>query len=236
MNKMSQTITTKQISDFVNWIMKTEAWRNDGALKLYLYCLANASHNEYEWYGHHLHPGDLPLSERHVSEALGWSRNKLRRKMTLLKNMGLITVQSSRGLIASPVPSKVKPIRKRTNPAVILSADWIGLKTAPHRLRISPIITSIKTKAGSQRHTTHMTRIAHMLTPKGTVTEQNQTDSMRFGGPILNTEGRAAGRPQRLWQKPWKKARPLTASALLSKWTSFHRTGRSTTVSISPAS
>ena len=97
MNRMSQTITTKQISDFVNWIMKTEAWRNDGALKLYLYCLANASHNEYEWYGRHLHPGDLPLSERHVSEALGWSRNKLRRKMTLLKNMGLITVQSSRG-------------------------------------------------------------------------------------------------------------------------------------------
>lgn len=97
MNNMSQTVTTKQISDFVSQIMKTEVWWDDGVQKLYLYCLAKASHNEFEWNGLHLHPGDLPLSERNVSTTLGWSRNKLRRKMTLLKSMGMITVQSSRG-------------------------------------------------------------------------------------------------------------------------------------------
>lgn len=87
-------LTPKQVTDFMTQLMTNPVWFDDGAFKLYLYCLAKASPNEYEWKGIQLRPGDLPFSERYAADTLHWSRNKLRRKMGILESLGLITVQS----------------------------------------------------------------------------------------------------------------------------------------------
>lgn len=72
--------------------MKSPSWQDDSTFKLYLYCLFRASHNTYVWRGRKLQPGDMPLSERHVAEALGWSRNKLIRKLKLMQEAGMISL------------------------------------------------------------------------------------------------------------------------------------------------
>jgi len=79
---------------FVSQAMEAQIWQDDGAVKLYLYCLSRASHNVFKWHGLSVQPGDMPLSERHAAEALSWSRNKLDRKLKALEISGLITVHS----------------------------------------------------------------------------------------------------------------------------------------------
>ena len=74
---------------------KPEIWSDDGLMKLYIYCVANASHNQYRWRGIQLQPGDLPLSERKTAEALEWSRDKVRRKIRALAELGIIRVESA---------------------------------------------------------------------------------------------------------------------------------------------
>ena len=72
--------------------MESPAWLDDSLFKLYLYCLSRASHNTYVWRGRKLQPGDMPLSERHVAEALAWSRNKLLRKLKEMQEAGVISL------------------------------------------------------------------------------------------------------------------------------------------------
>ena len=87
--------STKILADFVYSIMRTSVWQDDGTLKLYLYCFSMASHNTCLWRGRLIQPGDLPLSERKVSNVLSWSRSKLRNKLQQLSDMGLIDVITS---------------------------------------------------------------------------------------------------------------------------------------------
>ena len=85
---------TKQNADGIQQLMESPIWADDGAVKLYLYCLAMASRNRYCWRGLQLQPGDMPLSERKTAEALCWSRDKLRRRMRMLEAQGMVTIQS----------------------------------------------------------------------------------------------------------------------------------------------
>lgn len=80
-------ITPKQFTDCIKQLMESPIWLDDGVFKLYLYCLTKASPNYYEWKGYTLQPGDMPISERNLAFALGWSRNKLRRKMDTTMSM-----------------------------------------------------------------------------------------------------------------------------------------------------
>ena len=87
-------MNTKRNADEIHQLMRSPAWPDDGAVKLYLYCLAMASHNQYWWRGLQLQPGDMPLSERKTAKALFWSRDKLRRRMRMLEAQGLVKIQS----------------------------------------------------------------------------------------------------------------------------------------------
>ena len=87
-------MNTKRNADAIRQLMRSPVWADDGAVKLYLYCLAMASHNQYWWRGLQLQPGDMPLSERKTAKALFWSRDKLRRRMRMLEAQGLVTIQS----------------------------------------------------------------------------------------------------------------------------------------------
>ena len=74
--------------------MDSPVWQDDAVFKLYLYCLSKASHNSCTWRGIQIEPGDLPASERHMAEALRWSRCKVQRKMGELCKIGLISKSS----------------------------------------------------------------------------------------------------------------------------------------------
>ena len=87
-------MNTRRNADAIRQLMRSPVWADDGAVKLYLYCLAMASHNQYCWRGLQLQPGDMPLSERKTAKALCWSRDKLRRRMRMLEAQGLVTIQS----------------------------------------------------------------------------------------------------------------------------------------------
>ena len=84
----------KQLAELISQAVDAQIWQDDGAVKLYLYCLSRASHNVFKWRGLSLQPGDMPLSGRHAAEALIWSRNKLDRKLQTLVATGLITVRT----------------------------------------------------------------------------------------------------------------------------------------------
>lgn len=85
----------KQVVEFISRTMVLPIWRDDGLIKLYLYCLSRASHNSYNWRGLLIQPGDLPLSERNTAAMLSWSRDKLSRKIKQLNETGLITIHST---------------------------------------------------------------------------------------------------------------------------------------------
>ena len=72
-------MNTRRNADAIRQLMKSPVWADDGAVKLYLYCLAMASHNQYCWRGLQLQPGDMPLSERKTAKALCWFRDKIGR-------------------------------------------------------------------------------------------------------------------------------------------------------------
>lgn len=88
-------MNTKRNADAIRQLMRSPVWADDGAVKLYLYCLAMASHNQYCWRGLRLQPGDMPLSERKAAKALCWSRDKLRRRMRMLEAQDMVTIQST---------------------------------------------------------------------------------------------------------------------------------------------
>lgn len=87
-------MNTRRNADAIRHLMKSPVWADDGAVKLYLYCLAMASHNQYCWRGLQLQPGDMPLSERKTAKALCWSRDKLRRRMRMMEAQGMVTIRS----------------------------------------------------------------------------------------------------------------------------------------------
>ena len=87
-------MNTRRNADAIRQLMGSPVWADDGAVKLYLYYLAMASHNQYCWRGLQLQPGDMPLSERKTAKALCWSRDKLRRRMRMLEAQGMVTIQS----------------------------------------------------------------------------------------------------------------------------------------------
>ena len=82
------------LAEYLAGIIAGPAWRDDGVLKLYLYCLSKASHNRFIWRGIWLQPGDMPLSKRQAADALEWSRNKLDRKLMQLSDCGLVSIRS----------------------------------------------------------------------------------------------------------------------------------------------
>ena len=82
----------KQFSAFVKQVKSNRVWQDDALFKLYFYCLTQASHNKYDWRGIRINSGEIPMSERHVSEALCWSRSKLDRKLKQLEDIGLVQV------------------------------------------------------------------------------------------------------------------------------------------------
>lgn len=84
----------KQLAELISQAVDAQIWQDDGAVKLYLYCLSRASHNVFKWRGLSLQPGDMPLSGRHAAEALIWSRNKLDRKLQTIVAAGLIAVRN----------------------------------------------------------------------------------------------------------------------------------------------
>ena len=88
-------MNTRRNADAIRQLMRSPVWADDGAVKLYLYCLAMASRNRYCWRGLQLQPGDMPLSERKTAEALCWSWDKLRRRMRMLEVRGMVTIQST---------------------------------------------------------------------------------------------------------------------------------------------
>ena len=88
-------MNTRRNADAIRQLMRSPVWADDGAVKLYLYCLAMASHNQYCWRGLQLQPGDMPLSERKTAKALCWSRDKPRRRMRMLEAQGLVTIQTT---------------------------------------------------------------------------------------------------------------------------------------------
>ena len=87
-------MNTRRNADAIRQLMKSPVWADDGAVKLYLYCLAMVSHNQYCWRGLQLQPGDMPLSERKTAKALCWSRDKLRRRMRMMEAQGMVTIRS----------------------------------------------------------------------------------------------------------------------------------------------
>ncbi len=87
-------MNTRRNADAIRQLMRSPIWADDGAVKLYLHCLAMASHNQYCWRGLQLQPGDMPLSERKTAKALCWSRDKLRRRMRMLEAQGMVTIRS----------------------------------------------------------------------------------------------------------------------------------------------
>ena len=80
---------TKRNADGIQQLMRSPVWADDGVVKLYLYCLAMASRNQYCWRGLQLQPGDIPLSERKTARARFGSRDKLRRRMRMLEVQGM---------------------------------------------------------------------------------------------------------------------------------------------------
>ena len=52
-------MNTRRNADAIRQLMKSPVWADDGAVKLYLYCLAMASHNQDCWRGLQLQPGDI---------------------------------------------------------------------------------------------------------------------------------------------------------------------------------
>jgi len=86
---MGTMMDTKRNADGIQQLMRSPVWADDGVVKLYLYCLAMASRNQYCWRGLQLQPGDIPLSERKTARAFFWSRDKLRRRMRMLEAQGM---------------------------------------------------------------------------------------------------------------------------------------------------
>ena len=110
-------MNTRRNADAIRQLMKSPVWADDGAVKLYLYCLAMASHNQYCWRGLQLQPGDMPLSERKTAKALCWSRDKLSRRMRMMEVQGMVTIRS--------IPNV------GTMPHVVHGPDTAGVENGP---------------------------------------------------------------------------------------------------------
>ena len=83
-----------QIVSLTDQISRTSVWQDDGVYKLYLYCLSQMKNYPYIWHEMLIQPDDIPIVERRVSKDLGWSRNKLDRKLKLLCDEDLIEIRS----------------------------------------------------------------------------------------------------------------------------------------------
>lgn len=71
-------------------------WQDDSVFKLYYYCMNCACRQKAEICGKQLMPGQLLFSYRKTALELGWSRDKLTRKMTALVQMGYVQIQTAR--------------------------------------------------------------------------------------------------------------------------------------------
>ena len=112
----------KRFVDFITRAMDSPVWQDDAVFKLYLYCLSKASHNSCTWRGIQIEPGDLPASERHMAEALRWSRCKVQRKMGELCKIGLIS-KSSISAKGTMIHITGWPHKKTGDPETGLTAD-----------------------------------------------------------------------------------------------------------------
>ena len=57
----------KQLAELISQAVDAQIWQDDGAVKLYLYCLSRASHNVFKWRGLSLQPGDIDSRESVLS-------------------------------------------------------------------------------------------------------------------------------------------------------------------------
>ena len=71
-------------------------WQDDSVFKLYYYCMNCACRQKAEICGKQLMPGQLLFSYRKTALELGWSRDKLTRKMAALVQMGYVQIQTAR--------------------------------------------------------------------------------------------------------------------------------------------
>ena len=71
-------------------------WQDDSVFKLYYYCMNCACRQKAEICGKQLMPGQLLFSYRKTALELGWSRDKLTRKMAALVH-GLCSDTNSAG-------------------------------------------------------------------------------------------------------------------------------------------
>lgn len=128
-------------------------WRDDGLFKLYHYCLYKASRNFYSWRDLQIKPGELPISHRNAASELGWSRDKLDKKLIELQRTGLITITTStRGTLISvrnwsekqtTGSTEIRPIRTdyqstdstENGPYRLENQTESGLKTRPNQDR-----------------------------------------------------------------------------------------------------
>ena len=85
---------TRTFSLFIAEAQTSPLWQDDALLKLYLYCLSRITSTAYEWRGMIIQPGNMPFAEREAAQELCWSRNKLKRKLKLLSDAGLIEMSS----------------------------------------------------------------------------------------------------------------------------------------------
>ena len=83
---------TLNLTSAVRKLMGEPVWHDDALLKLYLYCIAQASRDHHDFWGIVICPGDILQPERILANDLKWSRNKLVRKLRQLCDMGQITL------------------------------------------------------------------------------------------------------------------------------------------------
>lgn len=85
-------------------LMKSDLWLDDGLYKLFHYCLYKANRIESLWQGISITPGQVPFSYRKAADELGWSRDKLIKKLSVLEQSGYVFIHSwSKGSVVTVV-------------------------------------------------------------------------------------------------------------------------------------
>ena len=104
---MSTASTTGYIC-LLRSLLDWPLWNDDAAVKLLVYCLLHASYKTRTVNDIQLQPGQLLLSKRASEQALGWSRNKLRRHLQQLEDIHVIRVQSMHNYTLVTIPGWVQ--------------------------------------------------------------------------------------------------------------------------------
>ena len=174
-------------------------WRDDGLFKLYHYCLYKASRNLYAWHELLIQPGELPVSHRAAAAELGWSRDKLEKKLTRLQATGLITLTAGRHGTLIRIcnwPDYLTAGGTETKPERYGNQADIGTEISPKRLENQTANGTEISPAWHKNQTTDGTEISPVWlenqTANGTEISpqrpENQTEGGLKTGPNLDIE------------------------------------------------